>query len=149
MIERDEIAEAIARTLWLCAYSDAVDSGTVTGPDARGGMDWDDVTPDGFPPEALKVAERIIHRVELATREGITVTAEAWHRNTYAGVDIDRFGHCLALQAVGHGVGLEDDIPGKPPKWVDCIPSSFTDFGIWDVAALPEGIEWAEGGDDD
>lgn len=50
---RDEIIAGIARTLFLCAYADGVEQGTIQGDAAKGGEDWDDVAPRTYQNRAV------------------------------------------------------------------------------------------------
>lgn len=213
-MEREEIIRQVARTLFLCAYADGVDSGEIAGEEARSGEDWDDVAPrawrytltvtgehgsveypneeDGIvaahaavarrnpaatlrinrafastglalaqwkglnpgptpgivfhevrlvraerpDPDAEKEARRIVDafddkandlRAEAApgqVRRAPVVIASDAHARLSGG---ERFAHCLAMEALGHGVGLTDDIPSGMalPGWIRAsVPTS-------------------------
>ncbi len=115
-IDVDDILEGAARALFLSAYALAsVDSDL---PAAGPGEDWDDIAPD-TPQAARDSAQRLLDRtagysVAYGRDELIQRLCAEWIR---AGGDGGRswtaeehFGHCLAMQALGHGVGLIDDV---------------------------------------
>lgn len=133
--DREDIIRDMARTLFLCAYADGVENGEIAGEEARGGEDWNDVAPQVPDPDALAEARRIADafdaradlpeelREEAEATGGALVVAGSLHRFLSQG---DRFAHCLAMQALGSGVGLDDDCyPDKLPGWVhEAVPSS-------------------------
>lgn len=100
-------------------------------------------------PEALAEARRIADAFDSAARaHGDRNGSTAYNAKMLSGVplgaapieyayrwhsalsDTDRFAHCLAMTALGHGVGLEDDLPSgvRLPGWIHAsVPHS--DFG--------------------
>ena len=123
---RDEILQSMARTLFVTAYADAVDEGEIDGPSAGGGEDWMDVAPEASPEtaeHALKLAERML--AEFLKLNGGTLESlcEEWcspESQTYANGrehDADLFGHYIAMQSLGHGVGLNDDTGPDCREW--------------------------------
>ncbi|HYG24487.1 MAG TPA: hypothetical protein VEH04_17040 [Verrucomicrobiae bacterium] len=120
------IAAEIARTLFVTAYADAVESGELDAPGASGGADWMDVAP-ATPDNALAHAWRLIGRIEQCNRtslacilaaacradgvsfekllEDVELPDTARPRYTY----LSQFGHYLAMQSLGHGVSWFDD----------------------------------------
>lgn len=130
--------EHIARTLWLCAYADGIEEtegDKITGPRPGAGEDWDDYAPD-TPAEALHKATELAATIGGEQLETMEID---WIEAT--GLDAERFGHCVALQSLGHGVGLSDDVPyGTDYERPELPP---IEFHIWDVASLPAGVEWS------
>lgn len=118
-----EIAEPMARTLWLCAYADGIENEEIEGPAPGAQEDWDDYAPP-TPPEALTKALEVLQGI----KDPVAI-AERWMQDT--GQDVERFGHCLALQVLGHGVGLGDDYPTatKQPK----VDLPYAEFYLHDV----------------
>lgn len=128
---RERITNAVARTLTLLAIADAWEGeerDSFNFPsDFQGagpGEDWDDVIPEHKPPsEALSVARLIVERTQVLNKgRSIEDIGSDW--DTACAADDDhgaefewsdegpeRFGHCLAMQALGHGVSLDDDVP--------------------------------------
>ncbi len=127
-IDVDDILEGASRALFLSAYANAAEEEGSDLPAAGPGEDWDDVAPDT--PEAAKDSARsLLNRVgelhwERSAEPGQRTADNAdsilqrpcadWIR---AGGDGGRswtaeehFGHCLAMQALGYGVGLIDDV---------------------------------------
>lgn len=92
-------------------------------PRAGAGDDWADVLADlATPPEAFPLADRIVASLGEG-EEAQRAAVDAWDTavrdgDPLAEFEVDdstaeRFGHCAALQALGHGVGLGDDVrPG-------------------------------------
>lgn len=196
-MSRDEIIAAMARTLFVCAWTHGVEAGEIAGEGPGAGGDWMDAAPktkgdcpdcggrgrfgasglapmpgtraamrDPGPlvicpychgsgnvevpdPDALAEARRIADAFDARARKElellaaigagrepsdsvslIEVAAELHAELT----GMDRFAHCLAMQTLGHGVGLEDDLPSgvKLPGWIRAsVPSS--DFGVFDL----------------
>lgn len=133
-IMRERITQAVARTLALSAIADAWEdedgaSDWAWPEDFQGagpGEDWDDIVPEGAPEEAVAKAREIVRDFEARNGRDVVSIGEDW--DTAANMDCgypedddpaqfewsdegpERFGHCLALQALGAGVGLSDDI---------------------------------------
>jgi len=127
MIDIEELTDAVARTLWLCAYADAIeDTDTpLSGPRPGPGEDWDDYAP-ATPQEAKAKAQEILSGMPF-----ISAGATCWMRDT--GRDLDRFGHCLALQSLGHGVGLGDDYPASALQEAYRVELPYVEFHISQV----------------
>lgn len=131
---QDEILEPMARTLWLCAYADAVENNEIEGPSPGYGEDWDDYAPS-TPDEAWTKAGEILALFNAPT------IADRWMEDT--GQDVDRSGHCLAMQVLGHGVGLGDDYPSTVEQPKVLIPSA--EFYIYDVDLDQyDDVSWRE-----
>lgn len=135
MADLTTLHDSIARTLWLSAYADAIeearervrqsDDDASHGladaleslPSASGGEDWDDAVPPGFPPVCGELADKIMATMAerlpaapLGSRwVAVHTAADRWMAET--GRDEEHLGHCIALQALGHGVGIHDDAP--------------------------------------
>lgn len=132
---RTEILNSMARTLYVTAYADAIDNGAIEGPAAGSGEDWMDVAPDApaeIHTEAHALAEKIL--AEFLELNGGTLetlltewcTPESQRYNRGRAHDTDLFGHYIAMQSLGHGVGLNDDT--SP----DCRDWKTGDFeGLW------------------
>lgn len=112
----------MARTLFLMAYADAVERGEVRGKVPRAGQDWDSAAPKKTPSRFIYDAFRLIGRIEqmngssiicllykAAAADGHDVYNQNFdvvpNRESYA----QDFGHCLAMQSLGSGVGWFDD----------------------------------------
>lgn len=171
-----QVRDACARTLFLCAWADAVEGGEcpacgavdseadsesakVVGlsdsiragegcpecgrdiPNAGPGDAWEVACSDlETPAEAFEVADRI-----LAGLGDVRQALDAWACAVVSTRDVlevevdlgaldfdaaERFGHCAALQALGHGVGLGDDVPHSVEYARPDVPS--VDFHAWD-----------------
>jgi len=62
----------------------------------------------------------------------------------------DRFAHCLAMEALGHGVGLEDDLPVgvRLPGWIRAsVPSIEFSFADLDPERFPIRDEYDSEGE--
>ncbi len=141
-MERDEIISAIARTLFLSAYADGVESGEIIGDRASGGEDWDDVAPSDVDPAATAHAADLVAEFERVSGRTIEQAGEEWERcgggSTRRYSSADRFGHCFALESMGHGVGLRDDTRGLP-DWVD---APYRAFSAYDFQSVRVGPVW-------
>lgn len=107
---RDEIREAVARAFWVTQWADAEEEVGNTYP----GEDLMDVAPR-TPEEALREADKFL--AELAENNGKTVEAllaaaaeaDELDEDDLDGDYAEEFGHYMAMQAMGHGVGWFDD----------------------------------------
>lgn len=110
-------------------------------------------------PAALAEARRIVDAFDAkAAADGAKAAGlEAFSAETLAGcptpivdaaelhaelTDTDRFAHSLAMEALGHGVGLEDDMPAgaRLPGWIRAsVPHSGFSWADLDLAAYEEG----------
>jgi hypothetical protein len=110
----DTIAEAMGRALFVCAYADAIEAGEIEGDKAGTGQDWMDVAP-ATPRRFLNDGWRLLGKFEQLNGMHIACLWAAACRAD--GVDsaeppsehVDKFGHYLAMQALGHGVSWFDD----------------------------------------
>lgn len=104
------IMDGAARAFWLCAYADWAsehkDRTDISRP--KPGEDWAD-----YAPETPGVAYFYAGQLMVMLRDKNEVPIEIlWRRACEAdGYDSDPedFGHCLAMQAMGHGVSWFDD----------------------------------------
>lgn len=117
---RDEIIEGAARALYVNWYAQQADEGRRGFRRADSGADWMDVAPPTSR-AALRFARKFIAAVE-ATNDadivrlfGVALTAvlNPDNHNTRDEADAtpDRFGHYLAMSAMGEGVSWNDDYP--------------------------------------
>lgn len=114
-MERDEIetlAAHVADSLWLSTVADAVERAADDGdPGARdfmpgAGGDWKDTDYRPVPGSFLAAAVRILSGLPA----GILANGyRAWR--DLSRCDDERFGHVVAMEILGHGVGLSDDLP--------------------------------------
>lgn len=132
-----KIIDAMARTLHLLAYADAVENGTLRGRKPGPGGDWDDVAPktrrearDFACYLAGQITQMNKKSLLFLVRDAMTADAAQYHRTSkspgadivYAGLIenlkneteyqdkyLERFGHCLVMESLGHGVGWSDD----------------------------------------
>lgn len=142
---REQILKSMARTVFVTAYADACDEYDNTPLDAEANErfadapracrsgDWMDVAPDAaqFMPcaaiEAWQLAVKMLNKFVSLNGEQIHGTdreqtmqtlLDEWCSSTDR---IDRnagtFGHYLAMQSLGHGVGLNDNICPGSREW--------------------------------
>lgn len=113
-----DIADSIARTLFVTAWADRQEE---RGKRFPPGTELMDVAPK-TPQYAKYEAWRLIGKIELLNEMNIhslfaqAVRAEGFE--DYYGGDLpegaiteDTFGHLVAMESLGHGVGLADDYP--------------------------------------
>ena len=128
------------RALFVSAYADACDEGNLPDCDTAGpGDDWMDVSPD-TPQTALDAGKRLALRIaalngasigELLNRAYAADGLDPECPDTYEPKYRSDFGHYLAMQSLGHGVGWFDDHAEFPLK----LP--YVEFYIW--GQLPSG----------
>jgi hypothetical protein len=140
---RDAWLEGAAKAFFATAYADYVEEGNSTDNDldevernqranlARpgGGEDWMDYLPP-IPPNAYALAGELWEALHKANGEA-GVYSLALRAEAADGVapDPEQFGHYLAMQAMGHGVGWFDDhktFKIKIPS-IECSQCSFSD----------------------
>lgn len=103
------ILDSVVSSLWLSAYADAIERVRDRSPKAQSmhpgpGGDWADCAIPPAPRRYIIVAHRFLWPIRQQLLEGYN----AWHRLT--GEDSARFAHVLAMQMLGHGVGIVDDV---------------------------------------
>ena len=108
-----DIFEAVAKALWADAWSSWADE----NPDDAGslsGVEIFDVLPP-TPEPYTREAYRLVGAVEYRN----SLDIHALHAGTPEYPDPENFGHYLAMQAMGHGVGLweESESWGYRRKW--------------------------------
>lgn len=110
-------------------------------PRAGAGEDWDDTTPDVVDTTAEAWAVRVVADFEERNGRSLVDMGEAWDTARNAGDPTaefewsddgaERFGHCVAMEYLGTGVGLEDDIRHGTPY---ARPTSGDiDLGRWEI----------------
>ena len=134
-----EIIDAIARALWLSAYSDGIERQDITGPAPGAQEDWDDYAPE-TPASVRPIAVRIADGLALLGRGTLVDLCDEWREAT--GQSADRFGHCVGMMWLGHGVGLGDDLPYSSDYKVPDV--GYGEYYILDCYDLPEGVESVE-----
>ena len=116
-MDRDEILESVARPLFVTSFADACGDDEAfpnfePGDQAAGaGDDWFDTVTDPTPDAATAKAAEIVADFERRNERTVEDAADEWAQ--YPGhvrePDEKRFGYFLAMQSLGHGVGLWDD----------------------------------------
>lgn len=109
---RAEIVSYMARAYHACAWADAEEE------EGRslGGCEILDVMPDDEPSEATKAAEGLAAAMEKAN-DMTLVAIMARGTGGDRPCNPEMFGHYAAMQAMGHGVGLESvGISSHGPK---------------------------------
>lgn len=137
MSTRATIIDSAARTLWVNAYMEHVEGvdaeypcsgeapecpfGTHDRPGA--GEDWFDFAPPTGAPAKFKAVQLVqaIERmnateIEVAYERAASAPGER-HRKHYKDPTPEDFGHCIAMQALGHGVAWSDNHPGHGLSW--------------------------------
>lgn len=161
-INGTKIIEDMARTLWLMAYAEAADHADYLDDEDDGygnmwdpedwerplpGGEWDDVvpdTPDNVYADTRSLIQGIYQANALAwgydtPERMLEAMCLAWMDEAdKPGCDADRFAHCLAMQCLGAGVGLDDDLPVRS-KLADRIITPFTCEGY---TTCPDGTDY-------
>lgn len=135
-----EIQEGMARAFFVSAYADQYDE-CPNPPFNAQGVEWMDAAPDETDPAAIHAAVNLTHGLARLnsgrTPEDLFALAQAIqesdlyrHGPQYLQGDRelthDMFGHYLAMQAMGHGVGLGDAF-GQLVR--DAIKVPYVEFG--------------------
>ncbi|KWH50714.1 hypothetical protein [Burkholderia cepacia] len=122
MTTHNTIKVAMARAFFAAAYADQWDEAGITGLNPSG-RDWMDMTPEDTDPAALHAADTLTHDLARAhpkcRKDGafsldLLYAAACAVQRRGDTLDGDRdllpdtFGHYLAMQAMGTGVGLRD-----------------------------------------
>lgn len=109
------VVEAMARALFVSAYADHCDEegSDPNLPRAMCGSDWMDVAPP-TPQYALDAANQLLGRIEQLNGTNIwALLARAVKADGHVYQQNEEyvrlFGHYLAMQSLGHGVGWFDD----------------------------------------
>lgn len=104
---RNEIIRAMARAFFASAWADYEDNFG----EGTGGAEVLDVMPEDIDPKAVKAAEWLASRMEEQEGVALPELLERAQANPYRYADrpcdAEHFGHYAAMQAMGHGVGLE------------------------------------------
>lgn len=103
---RDEIIHHMSLAFFACAWADYSEQ---VGPHYPAGCEIMDEMPGDTDPSALRAAKDLADEMEKMNR---TTLAELLKRAQRAPggdrpCDAEHFGHYAAMQAMGHGVGLE------------------------------------------
>ena len=99
---RADIIRSMARTFWVCAWADYGDENLL--PTAGGGEDLMLAAPDGDR-GSLRHAAEAARKIEQATGSELQTLYAPFGD---ADASEDDFGHYLAMEFMGHGVGLSD-----------------------------------------
>lgn len=108
---REQIREYMAKTFFATAWADYQDE---YGEGVGMGVEIMDVIPDTYPESAYKAADKLITRMEFINGETIERIYEICRDEPgkhSRDPDPDEFGYCMAMQAMGHGVGWDDNHP--------------------------------------
>lgn len=133
----EQVIEAMASTLWALAWADHVEE---TGCTNLSGCEITEHMPEV--PEAAEKAARtlasklaqcgerldvgeLFRRAQMA--DGRSPDDDPWGRRS------ERFGHCVALQALGHGVSWSDD--HEPCRELD---AALKGLGYYEVDLLAD-----------
>ena len=138
-MERADIFESIARTLYVNSYADLADSGDTDGwlvdadQCAGPGEDWFDTVTSPTPDSAIKAAASIAADFERLNGCTIERACQLWAElpghpcGMIANDPESRFGYALAMHSLGHGVGLWDDCD-KPADSFRVPHSEYSSF---------------------
>lgn len=119
---RREILDQMALTLFVQAFASECDDPDSdfdgNGQTASMGTDWFDTVTDPTPQSAHDKALEIADKFEATNGWTIAQAYEFWltldHKYARSEPDMEKFGHYLAMESVGHGVGLWDDTCETP-----------------------------------
>ena len=116
----EKIIESMARTLFVCAWADAEENAGRSHGHGVNLMDVAPATPESAKAFALYLAGRI-H--EANGKSLLLLIFDAARADNYPHPEkylepeyVEDFGHCLAMQSLGHGVSWFDDHASFPLK---------------------------------
>lgn len=136
---KTEILNHVARALFASAWADYQEQ----SPDGMNlsGCEIMDCMPQDIPVEAVGAANLLVAKVEKLNGETIVQTLERAQRlpdrHADRECDAEHFGHYLAMQAMGSGVGLENvcdraalglKLPYFEFSYMDLNPEEYPDF---------------------
>jgi hypothetical protein len=132
-----EVKQGMARAFFISAYADAWEEADDSSENKRqlgsvAGLDWAVFAPKENDPAAQRAADEL--EVMLKNDNGATDLAELYHRAMDAkelcqgdkDMNPHNFGHYLAMQAMGHGVGLADAFGDAV---YDMVKVAYLEFG--------------------
>jgi hypothetical protein len=119
---KEQIREYMAKTFFATAWADYQEQ--ALGEGLQGEIM--DQIPDTYPESAYSAADKLIaglEKVNGTTLETIFQTCRDEPGDHHREPDEDEFGYCMAMQAMGHGVGWDDNHPAmfheKRIDWVE------------------------------
>lgn len=150
--DRESILQGCARAGFVSEWANGVEAGAIEGDAARCGTDWLDVAPREIDPAATAWAARVVRAFESGCGRSIVEACEVW-ADACGGDDLKvggcgldgmdrigaaRFGWYLGMEAMGHGVGLRDDVTADEglPAWVDAPYCEFSYFEFAEIEIL-------------
>ena len=115
-MDRETVVESAARALFVSTFADICDDEDAPADfddrdqKAGAGEDWMDCVSEPTPQPCWARAEEIVEAYERDN--GVSIESAPSF-----GLDSDKFGHYLAMESMGHGVGLFEYAPkGQRPK---------------------------------
>jgi len=139
-----DICYEIANTAWVLTYADAVEYDEFDGPHAGAGEDWFDIAPHLS--ENHPMVDRVSETLRFVDLDG---ERDRWVKES--GNSEDLYGYKAAMEAMGTGVGLSDDHPGrftslwtghKGIRWIEHL--SVEDFtNLSDLNGVSE-VSWSD-----
>lgn len=137
-----EVKKGMARAFFLSAYASAYEEAPDTSKKKQklgyvGGRNWDDIAPKDNDEAAEGAAEDLAE--QLQKDNGASDLADLYHKAMEVkefcrgdrDLTPDLFGHYLAMQAMGHGVGL-DTAFGDAVH--DLVKVEYQEFGMGHLA---------------
>lgn len=134
------ILEAMAKAFFASAYADAYDSAVSEGIDPGfnpSGCEWMDLLPEEMDPAAEHAArtlamdlQRVNGGMSLDELFMLTESVIAEHGGGDRDLSSEMFGNYLAMQAMGHGVGLSDAFGQAVDDAITVPYVEFTDLSL-------------------
>lgn len=121
-----EFEQHAARAFFASAWADACDE---EGPGVPSGAEIMDIMPDEVDPAAMHAARTLRFDIERANGCSVSVLLARIRANSehgYRPKTMEYFGHYAAMQAMGHGVGLDDAFGSDV---YDSIKIPYVEFG--------------------
>lgn len=119
---KTQIREYMAKTFFATAWADYQDA---HGEGIGAGQEIMDLIPEPYPQSAYEAADKLVkglEKVNGASLDSIFQTCRDEPGDHHREPDEDEFGYCMAMQAMGHGVGWDDNHPSMfRERYIDWV----------------------------
>ena len=129
-----QILDGMAKAYWADAWASQMEEMQLSG--HLSGMEIMDVMPQELPAKAMEIAKKLYAEIEKDNN----IKLEDFTPPGEEDFDKDLFGHYLAMEAMGHGVGWSDDHEDHGLE----IPYVEESYELWDDAIAAIKAEYGD-----
>ena len=129
-----QILDGMAKAYWADAWASQMEEMQLSG--HLSGMEIMDVMPQEIPAKAMEIAKKLYAKIEKDNN----IKLEDFTPPGEEDFDKDLFGHYLAMEAMGHGVGWSDDHEDHGLE----IPYVEESYELWDDAIAAIKAEYGD-----